>query len=82
MADKLDEIIDEDGNLDPDLHSASVVFLSKVKEVRFSYLYLDLNKNAYLWTDQWQQDYLPFAVKFIISSEKQNYESTVYLPRS
>lgn len=82
VADKLSEIIDEEGNLDPELHSPPVIYLPKVKEVRFSYLYLDLNKNAYLWTDQWQQDYLPFAVKFIIFSEKQNYESTVYSPRT
>ncbi len=78
VADKLDEIIDEDGNLDPDLHSSSEVFLSKVKEVRFSYLYLDLKKNAYLWTSQWEQNYLPFAIKFIIFTENKEYESTVY----
>ena len=82
VADKLDEIIDAEGKLDPELHSPAVIFLPQVKEVRFSYLYLDLTKNSYLWTDQWQQDYLPFAVKFIIFSQQQNYESTVYLPRA
>ncbi|MCX5669423.1 MAG: prepilin-type N-terminal cleavage/methylation domain-containing protein [Candidatus Omnitrophica bacterium] len=82
VADKLDEIIDEENNLNPEFHSPAVIFLPEVKEVKFSYLYLDLNKNAYLWTDQWEQDYLPFAVKFIIFTEKQKYESTVYLPRA
>jgi len=82
VADKLDEIIDAEGKLDPKLHSPEVIFLPQVKEVRFSYLYLDLTKNSYLWTDQWQQDNLPLAVKFIIFSQKQNYESTVYLPRA
>lgn len=77
VVDKLNEIIDSGGNLDPELRSPGIVFLPKVEEVRFSYLYLDLSKNAYLWTDQWEFDYLPLAVKFIISSQKQNYESTV-----
>jgi len=82
VADRLDKIIDEKGNLDPALSSAPAIFLSKVKEVSFSYLYLDLTKKDYLWTDTWQQDYLPVAVKFIISNEKQKYESTVYLPKA
>ena len=82
VADKLDEIIDEGGNLNPEFHSPAVIFLPKIKEVKFSYLYLDLSKNAYLWTEQWTNDYLPLAVKFIISDEKQKYESTVYLPRN
>lgn len=82
-AEKLDEIIDQDGNLDPGFHSASgSIFLPKVEEVRFSYLYLDLKKNAYLWTDQWEQEYLPFAVKFVIFSQKQKYESTAYNPKT
>jgi len=82
VADKLNEIIKEDGSLDPEFHSPSVIFISKVKEVRFSYLYLDLTKDTYLWTDEWKEDYLPYAVKFIIFSEEQNYESTVYLPKT
>ncbi len=82
VADKLIEIIGEDGNLDPEFHSPPVIFLPKVKEARFSYLYLDLNKNEYLWKDKWEQDYLPFAVKFTILTEKQNYESTVYNPKT
>lgn len=80
VADKLSEIIDAQGNLDPNLHSPPTICLPKVKEARFSYLYLDLSKNAYLWADQWEQDYLPFAVKFIIFTQKEKYETTVYLP--
>jgi len=82
VADKLDAIIDEGGNLNPELLSPAVIFLPKIKEVSFSYLYLDLAKDAYLWTDQWQQDFLPLAVKFIILTDQQKYESTVYLPRN
>lgn len=81
VMDKLSEIIDEEGKLDPQLKSPAVIYLSKIKEVSFSYLYLDLAKNAYLWKEQWQEEYLPLAVKLSISSEKKKYESTVYLPR-
>ncbi|MEI6831673.1 MAG: prepilin-type N-terminal cleavage/methylation domain-containing protein [Candidatus Omnitrophota bacterium] len=81
-ADKLNEIIKEDGTLDPEFKSPAVIYLPNVKEVRFSYLYLDLGKNAYLWVDQWKNDYLPLAVKFIIFTEKQNYETTVYNPKT
>lgn len=80
VADRLDKIIKEDGNLDPELRADPVIFLAKVKEVKFSYLFLDLAKNDYVWADKWEFDYLPLAVKFIIFTEKQNYESTVYLP--
>jgi prepilin-type N-terminal cleavage/methylation domain-containing protein len=82
VVEKLDEIIDAEGNLDPELHADGKIFLSKVQEVKFSYLYLDLSKDTYLWVDQWQQDYLPLAVKFIIFTEKQNYESTIYNPKA
>ena len=82
VADKLDKIIDAQGNLDPEFRSPAAVFLPKVKELRFSYLYLDLKKNVYLWTDQWEQDYLPFAIKFIIITENKEYASTVYNPKT
>lgn len=81
VADKLSEIIDEEGKLDPQLKSPSKVYLSKIQEASFSYLYLDLTKNAYLWKEQWREDYLPLAVKLTVSSDKKKYESTVYLPR-
>ena len=82
VADKLSEIIDQEGKLDPNLKSSGAVYLSKIKEVSFSYLYLDLSKNTYFWTDKWEQEYLPFAVKFTIIGQKQKYESTVYLPKN
>jgi prepilin-type N-terminal cleavage/methylation domain-containing protein len=81
VADRLDEIINEEGNLDPEYQSPAAVFLSQVKEASFSYLYLDLKKNAYLWKDQWEENYLPFAIKFIIFSGDKKYESTVYNPK-
>lgn len=82
VEDKLDEIIDAEGKIDPEFHSPAKIFLAKVKEVSFSYLYLDLAKNKYIWTEKWDNDYLPLAVKFNISFCEQNYESTVYLPKS
>lgn len=82
VVDKLDEIIDLDGTLDPNPHSAPSIFLTKVSDLKFSYLYLDLSKNAYLWTEIWEQEILPLAVKFIIKTEKQNYESTVYFAKN
>lgn len=82
VADRLDEIIDDEGKLDPEFHAEPAIFLSKVNEVKFNYLYLDLAKNTYLWADKWEPGFLPLAVKFIIFTEQQNYESTVYLPRA
>ncbi len=82
VADKLNEIIDLDGTVDANFHSAAVIFLPRVTDLKFSYLYLDSQKNAYQWVNEWQQDYLPQAVKFVITTEKQKYETTVYLPRN
>ncbi len=82
VADKLSEIIDKEGKLDPQLRSPAVIYLSKVKEVSFSYLYLDLNKNAYQWAQEWKEEFLPLAVKFTIFIEKKKYESAVYLPKN
>ncbi|PIQ90051.1 MAG: hypothetical protein COV71_06550 [Candidatus Omnitrophica bacterium CG11_big_fil_rev_8_21_14_0_20_41_12] len=82
VADRLNDIIDEDGKLDPELHAPAKFYLTKVKEVSFSYLYLDLSKNLYLWKQEWKEDALPLAVKFIITGKNKKYESTVYLPRN
>jgi len=79
-ADKLAEIITDKGQVDIELKSKPVVFLSKVKEIKFSYLYLDLKKNLYTWAQEWKQDYLPLAVKLEVSTDKQNYVTTVFLP--
>lgn len=82
VVDKLSEIITPEGKVDVELKSKPQVFLSKVKAVKFSYLYLDLKKNEYSWIDEWGQDYLPVAVKFTISSEDQEYASTIFLPKT
>lgn len=81
-ADRLDEIIDETGKLDPELHGRPEIFLSKVTDVQFSYLYLDVVKNEYLWASEWKKIMPPVAVKFIIFMPQGKYESTVYLPRA
>ncbi len=80
VADKLDTIITSEGMIDPELRAKPTVFLVKAKEVKFSYLYLDLKTNEYSWIDEWLQDYLPVAVKFTIAGENQEYASTIFLP--
>ena len=78
--DALVGIIDSEGKVDPGLKSKPALFLSKVREIKFSYLYLDLTKNAYTWTEEWKEGFLPLAVKLNISTEKQNYATTVFIP--
>lgn len=80
VSDKLDKIITEEGNLDTELKSKPQTFLSGAKGVKFEYLYLDLKKNEYVWTDEWAQEYLPLGVKFTITSDNQEYASTIFLP--
>ncbi|MDD5464741.1 MAG: prepilin-type N-terminal cleavage/methylation domain-containing protein [Candidatus Omnitrophica bacterium] len=82
VADKLSQIITPEGKIDAQFKSKPVVFLSKVKEIKFSYLVLDLAKNEYKWIDEWQQDYLPVAVKLTVTSQTQEYVSTVFLPKA
>ena len=76
----LSAIITSEGKIDPELKSKPSVFLSKVKGIEFSYLYLDLGKNIYIWTDEWKEKFLPLAVKLSITTEKQNYATTVFIP--
>lgn len=80
VADRLDEITTPEGTIEAGFKDKPSVFLSKVKDVKFSYFYFDLKQNTYKWTDQWQEDYLPTAVKFTITDENQEYDSTVFLP--
>lgn len=80
VADKLSDIIAIDGKIDPEFKSKPEVFLTKIKEVKFSYLFLDLVKNEYNWKEEWPQEDLPFAVKLVIVSESREYETTVFLP--
>ena len=78
--DNLGAIITSEGKVDPELKSKPSVFLLKVKEIRFSYFYLDLAKNVYSWAEEWKESFLPLAVKLEIITEKQNYATTVFLP--
>ena len=82
VVDKFNDIITPEGKVDTELKSKPSVFLSKVKDFKFTYFYLDSKKNEYFWTEEWSQDYLPVAVRFIITSENQEYVSTVFLPRT
>jgi len=81
-ADKLSQIITPEGKVDAQLKSKPAVFLSKIKEVKFTYLNLDSVKNEYNWKDEWPQDYLPAAVKLTITSQTQEYASTIFLPKA
>ena len=78
--DNLGDIITSEGKVDPELKSKPAVFLTKVTEIKFSYFYLDLTKNIYKWVEVWSESYLPLAVKLEITTEKQNYATTVFLP--
>jgi hypothetical protein len=78
--DFLGEIITDEGKVDPKLKSKPSVFLPKVKEIKFSYLYLDLVKKEHIWVQEWKESFLPLAVKLEIVTEKQNYATTVFLP--
>ncbi len=80
-AEKWDQIITDEGNIDKELKVKPVVFLSKVKDVKFEYLYLDLTKNEYKWAEDWEFDYLPLAVKFTLTDDNKEYVSTVFLSK-
>ncbi len=82
VVDKLSQIITPEGKVDARFKSKPAVFLSKIKEVKFSYLNLDLIKNEYNWIDEWTQDYLPAAVKLAVTSQTGEYVSTVFLPKT
>jgi len=81
VEDKLNQIITKEGKIDAELKNPPVIFLAKIKEVQFSYLYLDLKKDEYSWTDEWQLDYLPVAVKLTIIDKNKENVSTILLPK-
>lgn len=82
VVDKLSEIITPEGQIDIKFKSKPQVFLAKAKDIKFMYLKKpDLNKNEYSWADEWNQGYLPAAVRLTINIEGQEYVSTVFLPR-
>jgi prepilin-type N-terminal cleavage/methylation domain-containing protein len=81
VAEPLSEIITHTGSIDPKVKiTLSRVFLKKIKGVNFSYLFLDLKNNDYVWLEEWSFDYLPIAVKIIIKEEKEEYVKIVFLP--
>jgi prepilin-type N-terminal cleavage/methylation domain-containing protein len=79
VIDRLDKIITPEGKLDSQLKAKPSVFLNKVKEVKLSYLYLDTKKNEYNWADEWKENYLPVAVRFMINVEGREYAATTFL---
>jgi len=79
VIDRLDKIITPQGKLDAELKAKPSVFLRKVKEVRFAYLYLDTNKKEYSWAQEWKENYLPIAVRFMINVEGREYAATIFL---
>jgi type II secretory pathway pseudopilin PulG len=79
VIDRLDKIITSEGKLDPQLKAKPSVFLGKVKAVRFSYLYMDINKKEYSWAGEWKENYSPIAVRFMINAEGREYATTTFL---
>ena len=55
-------------------------YISGVKEFSLSYFYLDPQKSAYAWKDDWQEDYLPAALRIDIGFEDEKYSETVFIP--
>jgi len=78
--DKLSDILTSEGKIEVESKSKPTVFIPKVKKAEFSYLYLDLKKNVYSWTEEWKEKFLPLAVKLNISIGNQDYATTVFLP--
>jgi prepilin-type N-terminal cleavage/methylation domain-containing protein len=75
------EIITSTGAIDPDIKAKDKsAFLKNVKEVQFAYLFLDLQKNEYVWLEEWPYEYLPIAVNITIVDEEEKYVKTVFLP--
>jgi prepilin-type N-terminal cleavage/methylation domain-containing protein len=79
-SDRLMDIITSEGSVEPELKSKPTVFVSGIKGARFLYLYLDLKKKTYSWSEEWTEISLPIAVKMIISTEAREYATTVFLP--
>ncbi|MDO8489087.1 MAG: prepilin-type N-terminal cleavage/methylation domain-containing protein [Candidatus Omnitrophota bacterium] len=85
VVDKLSEIITPESKVETEFKSKPEVFLSDVKGIKFRYLKKpDLNKNEYIWMDEWDQNYLPMpnAVELTINIADQEYVSTIFLPKT
>lgn len=59
---------------------ADAPYISGVKEFSLAYFYLDPQKQAYAWKDDWQEDYLPTAMRLNIGFEDEKYSETVFIP--
>ena len=60
--------------------AADTPYISGVKEFSLAYFYLDPQKSAYAWKDDWQEDYLPTALRLNIGFEDEKYSETIFIP--
>ena len=75
--DKLVDILAADKKeLEPKFSS----YLLDIDSLSFSYLIFDLQKKAYIWKEDWQQNNLPIAVKLSITAKDKTYATTVIIP--
>lgn len=78
-SDKLADILAADKKeLEPKFSS----YLSDIDSLSFSYLILDLSKKAYIWQEDWKQNYLPIAVKLSITVKDKTYATTIIIPNA
>lgn len=83
VSETLPEITASGGSIELEVEAGpGSIFLKGVKEAKFTYLFLDLKMNDYVWLEEWPYDYLPVAVKLMIRDERQEYVKTVFLPRA
>jgi prepilin-type N-terminal cleavage/methylation domain-containing protein len=78
--DKLSEIIAQESEFGGELKTERSTFLKNIENARFSYYYLDLKKNKYVWEEEYKLKDLPIAVKLIITNQGKDYVTTVFLP--
>ncbi|MFA5356805.1 MAG: prepilin-type N-terminal cleavage/methylation domain-containing protein [Candidatus Omnitrophota bacterium] len=75
------DIISPEGSIDPEVKVKDATpALGNIKDARFYYLFLDLQKNDYVWLEEWPYDHLPVAIKAVIRDESREYTKTVFLP--
>jgi len=55
-------------------------YLTGIDNLSLSYLILDLQKKAYIWQDDWKQNYLPIAIKLSITVKDKTYATTIVIP--
>lgn len=65
------------------LESKPLPYLANIDKLSFSYLYFDLQKNSYLWKEEWveeEQRNLPLAIKLEMTVNKQSHATTIFIP--